>query len=477
MRAKRVLVTDLFGLFEHDIELKLNDHITILHGPNGYGKTVILKMIEGLLTSSFEIFLKVPFKHFELELDDSSCYTVEKLALSHVTERQGKKAAKGAQQSVRDAKPGVTLSYRDPNGISTAIKRAAVFDLPLSLLREIDRHLPPYINLVGRSTWLDSAAGIRLTLQEVIERWGDILRSKLPWFRKYTGESDPHLKKLQTSINVRFISTQRLERLSSLREREQVFESSYESTGADRELTAVEQYSTEIVSRFRAILAKYAAISSELDRTFPERLLLAGQQTDIVDKKALQDRFAELQLKRARLIDFGFLDDKEGSGLSNIPESLYETRGDVLSVYMRDTQEKLNTFEDMAASVGLFTKIINERFTYKRLKINRDKGFVFESNLGELEPTALSSGEQHELVLLYELLFKVDKTWLVLLDEPEISLHVGWQQQFLDDLQEIVKLSNVDVIMATHSPVVIGDHWDLTVELKGPVGGKNLTTA
>jgi predicted ATP-binding protein involved in virulence len=85
-----------------------------------------------------------------------------------------------------------------------------------------------------------------------------------------------------------------------------------------------------------------------------------------------------------------------------------------------------------------------------------------------LSPTDLSSGEQHELVLLYELLFKVQKNSLVLIDEPELSLHVGWQAQFLKDLQDITKLADLDILMATHSPDIIQDRWDLTVELKGP---------
>jgi predicted ATP-binding protein involved in virulence len=46
---------------------------------------------------------------------------------------------------------------------------------------------------------------------------------------------------------------------------------------------------------------------------------------------------------------------------------------------------------------------------------------------------------------------------------------VGWQAQFLRDLQEITKLTDLDVLMATHSPDIIQDRWDLTVELKGPI--------
>lgn len=56
----------------------------------------------------------------------------------------------------------------------------------------------------------------------------------------------------------------------------------------------------------------------------------------------------------------------------------------------------------------------------------------------------------------------------MLIDEPELSLHVGWQVEFLKDLQEIIELADLDILMATHSPDIIQDRWDLTVELKRP---------
>ena len=80
--------------------------------------------------------------------------------------------------------------------------------------------------------------------------------------------------------------------------------------------------------------------------------------------------------------------------------------------------------------------------------------------------TQLSSGEQHQVVLLYELIFKTEKNVLVLIDEPEISLHVAWQKEFLKDLQEIIKIQAMPVVIATHSPQIIDGNWDLTVDLE-----------
>ena len=103
------------------------------------------------------------------------------------------------------------------------------------------------------------------------------------------------------------------------------------------------------------------------------------------------------------------------------------------------------------------------------MSIHRRDGFIFAGANGEPLPlAALSSGEQHEVVLLYDLLFRVEPDSLILIDEPEISLHITWQQEFVNDLEKVVKLSGVDVLLATHSPEIIGEHWDWTVALKGP---------
>ncbi len=43
---------------------------------------------------------------------------------------------------------------------------------------------------------------------------------------------------------------------------------------------------------------------------------------------------------------------------------------------------------------------------------------------------------------------------LVLIDEPEISLHIEWQMAFVDDIRAALRESSIDVLMATHSPSI-----------------------
>jgi len=141
-----------------------------------------------------------------------------------------------------------------------------------------------------------------------------------------------------------------------------------------------------------------------------------------------------------------------------------------MALYVQDTQEKLKVLDDLAQRIKVFLDNLNRKFQHKTVKVDRQKGLVAESYDNQSLPLdSLSSGEQHELVLNYDLLFRVRQNTLVLIDEPELSLHLSWQKRFLLDLLEIVKIANFDVLIATHSPFIISDRSDLMVALEAEI--------
>jgi predicted ATP-binding protein involved in virulence len=168
------------------------------------------------------------------------------------------------------------------------------------------------------------------------------------------------------------------------------------------------------------------------------------------------------------LNEAGLLEQEAQAGFEKLPEPDENQRG-VLTAYIDDMTQKINVFRDLHARIKLFRELLNSRFRYKQVRIDKRQGLVFQTDTEqELPPTSLSTGEQHEVVILYQLLFLTKQNSLVLIDEPEISLHVAWQQSFLKDILKISELSKIDFLIATHSPSIINDRWDLTVELKGP---------
>ena len=182
----------------------------------------------------------------------------------------------------------------------------------------------------------------------------------------------------------------------------------------------------------------------------------------------IKARFAALDQQRKELKEGGLLEREEEAGLENLPEPDESQRG-VLTAYIDDMTQKLDVFRELHSRIKLLCELLNSRFHYKQVRIDKRQGLVFQTDAGqELPPTSLSTGEQHEVVILYQLLFLTQPDSLVLIDEPEISLHVAWQQSFLKDIAQIADLSKIDFLIATHSPSIIDDRWDLTVELKGP---------
>lgn len=72
---------------------------------------------------------------------------------------------------------------------------------------------------------------------------------------------------------------------------------------------------------------------------------------------------------------------------------------------------------------------------------------------------ALSSGEKQLLQLLLEVLAAEDTT--VMIDEPELSMHVDWQQRLVQSMRRINP--NCQLILATHSPEVMVDVDDAVI--------------
>lgn len=124
-------------------------------------------------------------------------------------------------------------------------------------------------------------------------------------------------------------------------------------------------------------------------------------------------------------------------------------------------------FDDELKKIELFRKLINIRFLKKEVNVSVDDGISVKSiETGFNIPLErLSSGEQHLLVLYYDLIFRFQEGTLVLIDEPEISLHVSWQKRFINEMMKIMEVNGMKALIATHSPTLIGKYWHLTREL------------
>lgn len=105
-----------------------------------------------------------------------------------------------------------------------------------------------------------------------------------------------------------------------------------------------------------------------------------------------------------------------------------------------------------------FQDIIDRLFADTGKKIVRTENEIKFTQIGEtLLPYQLSSGEKQILVILLTVLVQDNMNYVLFMDEPEVSLHVDWQQQLIDLILELNP--NVQIILTTHSPAVIMNGW------------------
>ncbi len=440
MRVKRVFAEKLFGLFDHSIPLNMDDRVTIIHAPNGFGKTAILRMLDGLFNSRYGELRAFPFATFGVELQDGRTLRVTKGERPKASHRsRGSSRENGHLQLIYDGHPSFDLD----GALNLESPR-----LPVHIIDDII----PSLDRIGPEEWRDEEGDV-LGLAEVLRKY----REFLPEGMVTMVEPPDWFRQLEKQVQVRFIRTDRLVPRPGPSKMARFERRPHPSP-------TVTTYSEELASEIGTMLKKYGEVSQDLDRTFPVRLMQPSNVPELT-KEEIKGRLQELEAKRTRLIESGVLDRERAP--SQVPETIDDARAGMLSVYIRDVAKKLSVFDTLATKIDLFRSIINRRFRHKSMSIDKERGIVFTTERKQiLSPASLSSGEQHELVLLYELLFKVHENSLILLDEPEISLHVAWQEQFLRDLLDMARLSNFDVLLATHSPQIISDRWDLTVELE-----------
>jgi len=102
----------------------------------------------------------------------------------------------------------------------------------------------------------------------------------------------------------------------------------------------------------------------------------------------------------------------------------------------------------------------------KHIRVSKNNKIIVKNSDNKRVPLSrLSSGERSALVILYQIIFKTGTNSVILIDEPEISLHIAWQQLLGEMIQEIIgQKDGAQVIIATHSPFFAAANNDFIVE-------------
>jgi len=105
-----------------------------------------------------------------------------------------------------------------------------------------------------------------------------------------------------------------------------------------------------------------------------------------------------------------------------------------------------------------FLRILNMMMARKTYHVDEKNELisVVSDSHAKLPLTELSSGEKQLLIILGEALLQQKAPWIYIADEPELSLHVNWQEQLINNL----KLMNpqAQIVFATHSPDIVSSY-------------------
>jgi predicted ATPase len=395
MKLISIGITKLFGQFDYTIKLNQKENITIITGPNGYGKSTILNIIWNVFKTDFSYILKLKFDQIVFWIDNNQ-------SISIIRHRESSKVKTLAEDHI------VTQT-----GAFLVTQPRDVLNL---IFIDGDKEV--------ESFFLDDETNI--------------------------GQKTKIFSALR-SLSVYFIKDQRLvQNIIPTRDGLSKRDGSIKRDGKPVAMDTIKILSHDL----REILTEKQNEEKKLiDELSPSLTKRFKDYKTILSLSEYQERFKKLSQKYKKLQEYGiYYNDLEST----------EYEGDdrrFFSLNLEDWEKKTSVYNDLLAKLDLFVEILgNKGLANKKINVNATRGFFFTAGKNEeLDLTALSSGEQHETILLYELIFKARPNSLVLIDEPETSMHVAWQYEFIPDLKKIIDVNPLLFFIATHSPDIIND--------------------
>jgi len=451
MKLKHFAATQVHGYMDFDIEF--DPELTYLTGINGSGKTTVLRCVSALVSCSLLTLARTRFGRMDLALEHEG----KDLAIS--AERQGRRLILRTDPGGECEAP--TLDEGDKYGLGYGRDRAEgeerYYDELLMRLQQEENaalrqlgSLPPPIVL-----GLDRTSGVPGSPLS-----SGIARRPLLAFR---------------SPRPRYTD-------ASLRQASDLAGQSWRAWQAQRtDLT--DQLRLDILAslmrcrldedrdgmRVPAIMA--SAIEANRKTVCDALLALGMKQQNVDELLTFYDDLAEVARAFPNGADLGDIFRAEGD----------KQKAAVLWLIRADQYERIQrVFEIVEAYNKRIGDVGRPIETYLSLvnRFLRDSGKTLGySDLGELEVSTgrgspfpiscLSSGERQIVVMITHLSFNTEarRAGVFIVDEPELSLHLRWQEQFVAAIREASP--SMQLVLATHSPSIILGDTDHCVDLSG----------
>lgn len=476
MRITRIMTHDFLYKFDYIIDLNPNERITIIHGPNGCGKTNLLKFLFKLFNKKFWDLREIPFRVIRIVFDNGEelriFSTFFQMAREYLNDPYYEKIIPLWDIHDFNSIFFEVISQKDINWRKIfCLKPTGFVEVnPLSDLKSYDLdEQKQQINKYSLEN-PDDKKNLKVVFDRIT--FSSKARGLLSKQKKNEiGIIPPVLQDICDKNKIFFIQTQRIitfdKKQDMLPINELVKCSEELKRGIIKSQKNVKkinhQFSKEIQGRFkyRSTLEKnYRAPSlEEIDRQLSDR-------SDWFLKRLYWE--APLPLKGDEKFPYFEIDYNNFFGVKITSENNQFLQRYALGLFIQHLDNVISSLDDYDKKIFLFKDLL-EDLSLKEFAILSDGLEVIydPKTSSELIPVKLSSGEQHLFILFFDLLFRAKTDSLVLIDEPELSLHIHWQRKFLRILKRTIAANPVDLLIATHSPDIVFDRRDLSISLKG----------
>lgn len=422
MQIKQFRVNNLFGNYTYEFDFsKLEDSVAILTAPNGYGKTTLLKIFSALNPKNLFYFYNLKFDEMTFLFDDKTSLKIkkERVVVPQNDDINGDDDTISEDVNVRFE------WYKDQAKITSLVLNRGVINKSLRSLSYKDFRYPRNISLLSEEQ--------RRLYLEANETFITLIAND--------EGAESFLMQLR-QLSTCYIPVNR------------IFESNRDADGK----LPINSVKEKLEVRLSELRKQYLLSSQKEDNLFSTQIL-SPLKEEISEDEYSQG--AEELNHRVKLYS-----EYISECIVNIPEYSKE-KSEILFCYLEHLKQKLHSCDAEIDKLRLFMELLSSKhLSHKQVQLSTLKGFRVVSDKGErLDLATLSSGEQNEIVLTYYMVFEVPNGGILLIDEPENSLHVAWQNLFVDELTKLATVKGIQVFIATHSPTIVGNGFQNSIDL------------
>jgi len=421
---KSATIDGLWGSLR-PINFSFDDEYNFIIGKNGCGKTTVINLIAAVLVCDYERLEKIPFTKITLYLKS----------------RNGRKI------------PSIEVS----KGVSGSI---------------------PYFDIVYIVRHSQGARPVRIVFDDLREfafaRHLAFSKFKDRSFQNLAGGAKETIGKL---IKVSWLSVHRKS------DGDQGREDRMTMPAVDQKLSSL---ANDLVRYFSSMSKKYEDQTKEFQKKSFLSLITSEGHDKVMDfvkkidlaseKKGLSDVFELLQLEPKEYASkvqrsYDKFSTARSLFINNSPMSLdaffavfNAIKAHSLVQYHEDLQrERGEIFFPREEFVYVLNNLFEGR---KKVSISPKNELLVQTKAGDyIKLEDLSSGEKQLIIILGEALLQEGESVVYIADEPELSLHVSWQEKLT---RMIIRLNpKAQIVFATHSPDIVGVHQDKVLDMEG----------